>query len=119
MTKYFISDWRTQVGATYNFSSGRSFTNPNTTGFLNDKTKSFNDLSINFAYLISQQKILFCSVSNVLGFNNVLDYQYANSPNTNGVFNRRAITQPAKRFFFVGFFWTISENKQKNQLENL
>ncbi len=119
VTKYFITDWRTQVGVTYNFSSGRSFTNPNITGFLNDKTKAFNDLSVNFAYLINQQKILFCSVSNVLGFNNVLDYQYANSPNENGFFNRRAIGQPAKRFFFVGFFWTISKNKSKNQLDNL
>ncbi len=119
VTKYFITDWRTQVGMTYNFSSGRSFTNPNRSGFLNDQTKSFNDLSVNFAYLINQQQIIFCSVSNVLGFNNVLDYQYTNTPNANGVFNRRAIGQPAKRFFFVGFFWTISKNKSKNQLDNL
>ena len=119
VTKYFHTKWRTQFGATYNFSSGRSYTNPNRTGFLNAETRSFNDLSINAAYLITQQKILFFSISNVLGFNNIFDYQYTTTPNANGIFNRRAIGQPAKRFFFVGFFWTISKDKSKNQLENL
>ena len=119
VTKYFYSKWRTQFGATYNFSSGRSYTNPNKSGFLNSETRSFNDLSINAAYLITQQKILFFSISNVLGFDNIFDYQYASTPNSNGNFNRRAIGQPAKRFFFVGFFWTISKDKSKNQLENL
>ena len=119
VTKYFHKGWRTQFGATYNFSSGRSYTNPNTSGFLNNKTRSFNDLSMNAAYLLSQQKIIFISVSNVLGFNNIFDYQYTNTPNANGFFNRRAIGQPAKRFLFIGFFWTISKDKSKNQLENL
>ena len=119
VTKYFHEAWRTQFGATYSFSSGRSFTNPNKSSFLNNKTPSFNDLSLNAAYLLSTQKIIFFSVSNVLGFNNIFDYQYANTTNRNGVFERRAIGQPAKRFFFVGFFWTISKDKSKNQLENL
>ncbi len=64
-------------------------------------------------------KILFFSVSNILGRDNVFGYQYANTPDTNGQFQRQAITQPADRFFFVGFFWTISSDKKANQLENL
>lgn len=119
VTKYWIEDWRTQLGVSYSFGSGRTFTNPNKTGFLNEKTKSFHDLSLNFAYLITQQKILFVSVSNLLNIDNVFGYQYADTPNANGVFNRRAIQQPANQFFFVGFFWTISKDKSKNQLENL
>lgn len=119
VTKYYHPNWRTQFGATYNFTSGRSFTNPNQAGFLNSKTPTFNDLSVNAAYLLSQQKIIYVSISNILGFNNVFDYQYVNTPNSDGFFNRRAIGPPAKRFFFVGFFWTISKDKSKNQLENL
>ncbi|NCO62599.1 MAG: TonB-dependent receptor plug domain-containing protein [Flavobacteriales bacterium] len=117
--KYWINDWRSQVGFSYSFASGRPFNNPNSTGFMNDKTKAYQSLSINWAYLISPQKILYASVNNVLGFKNINGYQYANSPNSNGVFDRRELKPAADQFFFVGFFWTISEDKKSNQLDNL
>lgn len=119
VTKYFITDWRSQVGFSYNFGSGRPYDNPNTSEFLAEKTKSYNNLSVNWAYLISQQKILYLSISNVAGFKNVNGYQYADTPNTNGIFDRRTIRPTADAFFFVGFFWTISDNKNDNQLDNL
>ena len=75
--KYWIDGWKSQVGLSYGFASGRTYTNPNKEGFLNSKTKSFNSISLNWAYLISQQKILYFSVNNVLGFKNVNGYQYA------------------------------------------
>ena len=76
-------------------------------------------MSVNWAYLISQQKILYLSVSNVAGFKNVNGYQYTDAPNMNGIFNRREIRPTADAFFFVGFFWTISDDNNKNQLDNL
>ena len=117
--KYWIDDWKSQVGFSYSFATGRTYTNPNMEGFLNSKTKSFNSLSFNWAYLISQQKILYFSVNNVLGFKNVNGYQYANTPDLNGNFTRRALTPAADQFFFVGFFWTISDDGKDNQLNNL
>ena len=117
--KYWIDDWRSQVGVSYSFASGRTYTNPNESGFLNQKTKAFNSLSLNWAYLISPQKILYASVNNVLGFKNINGYQYANTPDVNGNFNRRALLPATDQFFFVGFFWTISEDKKSNQLDNL
>jgi hypothetical protein len=117
--KYWINDWRSQVGFTYAFASGRTFTNPNEPGFLNNKTKAYNSLSVNWAYLISPQRILYASVNNVLGFKNINGYQYANTPDMNGNFNRRSLQPAADQFFFVGFFWTISEDKKSNQLDNL
>jgi hypothetical protein len=117
--KYWIQDWRSQIGATYSFSSGRPYNNPNELQFMNGKTKTYNDLSVNWAYLISPQKILFFSVSNILGIKNVYGYNYKNTPNINGIFESKAITPTADRFFFVGFFWTISKDKKTNQLENL
>lgn len=119
VTKYFITDWRSQVGLSYNFGTGRPYDNPNTSEFLAEKTKSYNNLSVNWAYLISQQKILYLSISNVAGFKNVNGYQYADTPNTDGIFDRRTIRPTADAFFFVGFFWTISDNKNDNQLDNL
>ncbi|TGV00352.1 TonB-dependent receptor [Flavivirga rizhaonensis] len=117
--KYWIEDWRSQIGFSYALASGRTFTNPNEPGFLNNKTKPYNSLSLNWAYLISPQKILYASVNNVLGFRNINGYQYANTPDVNGNFNRRALQPAADQFFFIGFFWTISEDKKSNQLDNL
>ena len=117
--KYWIEDWKSQVGMSYGFASGRTYTNPNIEGFLNAKTKSYNSLSLNWAYLISQQKILYLSVNNVLGTKNINGYQYANTPDMNGNFARRSLRPAADQFFFVGFFWTISEKGTDNQLDKL
>ncbi|WCO02644.1 TonB-dependent receptor [Psychroserpens ponticola] len=119
VAKYWIDDWKSQVGFSYSFASGRPYTNPNTNEFLGEKTSSFNSVSLNWAYLISPQKIIYASVNNVLGFKNINGYQYANTPNVNGNFARRSLQPAADQFFFVGFFWTISENGTDNQLDNL
>ena len=119
VTKYWINDLKSQIGFTNNFAAGRPYNNPNETKFMNSKTKSYNNLSFNWAYLLTTQKILYLSVSNVLGTQNVFGYEYANTPDSNGNYNRRAITPTADRFFFVGFFWTISNDKKDNQLRNL
>ncbi|MAP55020.1 TonB-dependent receptor [Altibacter sp.] len=117
--KYWIDAWRSQVGFSHQFGSGRSYTDPNEPGFLQKKTRDFHSTSFNWAYLISQQQILYFSVNNVFAFNNVNGYQYASTPNANGRFDRRALTPAADQFFFVGFFWTISEDGSDNQLDNL
>ncbi|MDT0621972.1 TonB-dependent receptor [Croceitalea vernalis] len=119
VTKLWVDDLKSQVGLSYNYGSGRPYDNPNTPEFLAEKTKSFNNLSLNWAYLIDQQKILYFSVNNVLGFNNINNYQYSNTPNLDGVFERQTIRPSADSFFFVGFFWTISTDNKSNQLDNL
>lgn len=119
VTKYWIDDWKSMIGFSHTFNSGRPFDNPNEADFMNGKTKVYNNLSFSWAYLLSQQKILYFSVNNVLATNNVFGYEYANTVNSNGVFDRREITPTADQFFFVGFFWTISDNKKDNQLDNL
>jgi outer membrane cobalamin receptor len=119
VTKHWIKDWKSQIGFSYQFASGRNYTNPNELGFLNNETKNFNNLSFNWAYLIDPQKILYFSINNILGTKNVFGYDYKNTPNTKGNFDRQAIIPNADSFFFVGFFWTISDDKKSNQLDNL
>ena len=119
VTKHWIEAWKSQIGFSYQFASGRNYTNPNEPGFLNNETKNYTNLSFNWAYLIDQQKILYFSVNNILGNKNVFGYDYKNTPNTNGNFDRQAIIPNADRFFFVGFFWTLSDDKTSNQLDNL
>ncbi len=116
--KYWISDWKSQLSITQSLSSGRPFNNPNETTFMNGKTKEYSNLSMSWAYLLSSQKILYFSLSNVLGTQNILGYEYSNTK-VNGVFNRKEIIPTADRFVFLGFFWTISDDKKDNQLKNL
>ncbi|WP_347925184.1 TonB-dependent receptor [Pontimicrobium sp. SW4] len=117
--KYWIEDWKSQVGFSYAFGSGRTYTNPNMDGFLNQKTKGYNNISLNWAYLLSPQKILYFSINNATGFKNINGYQYANTPDLNGDFARRSLKPAADQFFFIGFFWTISEDNTSNQLDKL
>ncbi len=119
VSKHWIEDWKSQIGFSYQFASGRPYTDPNTEGFLDQKTKTYNSISLNCAYLISQQQILYFSVNNVLGTKNVFGYNYANQPDMNGMFAREAIVPNADQFFFVGFFWTISDDRKSNNLDNL
>jgi outer membrane cobalamin receptor len=119
VVKRWIQDWRSQLGLSHTFHTGRPFDNPNQPGFMTGKTRDYHSLGFNWAYLISQQKILYFSVSNVLGNQNVFGYEYAQTPADNGIFNRRAVTPTADRFFFIGFFWTISDDRKSNQLEQL
>ncbi|MEW7291438.1 TonB-dependent receptor [Aquimarina sp. 2304DJ70-9] len=119
VTKYWIKDWKSLISTTYNFTSGRPYNDPNESVFQNQKTRTFNAVNFSWAYLISQQKILYFSVSNALDFNNVFNYQYSNTPDANGNFSRRAIRPNADQFFILGFFWTISDNKTDNQLDTL
>lgn len=119
VTKYWVESLRSQIGITYTVASGRPFTNPNQSGFLQGRTPAFNNVSIGWAYLIDQQKILYFSASNVFNSANVFGYEYANNPGSDGVFQRREIIPTADRFFFIGFFWTISDDKKSNQLNTL
>jgi hypothetical protein len=119
VAKYWIEDWKSQLGFSHVFASGRNYTDPNSNGFLNRETKNFNSLSFNWAYLIDKQKILYFAVSNVLGTRNIFGYNYANEMDMSGVFQREAILPNTDQFFFVGFFMTLSDDKRSNQLNNL
>ncbi len=119
VAKYWVEKWKSQFGFSYQYGSGRPYTDSNKTGFLQEKTRDYNSVSINCAYLISQQKIFYLSVNNVFAFQNVNGYQYSNTPDENGIFGRRALQPAADQFFFVGFFWTLSSDGTENQLDNL
>ena len=117
--KHFINSIKSQIGFTYSFTSGRPFNNPNEEGFNQGRTKGYQDLSFNMAYLHRPSIIFYTSVSNVLGNQQIFGYLYKYTPNAEGVFERTAITPPASRFIFLGVFITIAKNQTMNQLPNL
>lgn len=119
VTKYWVGKWRSQVGLTNTFISGRPYHNPNLDGFMQSRTESQNDMSFNWSFLLTQQKIIHFSMTNILGNEPVFGYNYSQQRDTNGIYRAQAVTPTAKRFVFIGFFWTISQNKRDNQLDNL
>jgi hypothetical protein len=82
-------------------------------------TRSYHDLSINYSYLVKPNMILHAAVSNVLGFKNVFGYQFNAKTNEDGLYESIPVVPAAKRFLLVGFFITISKDKNANQLNNL
>ncbi|HRG79286.1 MAG TPA: TonB-dependent receptor, partial [Cyclobacteriaceae bacterium] len=119
--KHFITNWKTQLGFTYSYSSPRTYYNPNKPSdeFNSDRTPSYQDLSANLAYLPKNNLIIYVSCTNLLGRDNIFGYEYSTLPDANGVYVSRAIRQAAARFLFIGVFITLSKNKSINQLPNL
>lgn len=110
--KQFFSKISSYVGATYSIASGRPFFNPNNAEFMGDKTKHFQNLSVNVSYLTSilgKYAVIYASVSNLPGFKNVFGYHYSNDGQT-----RSTIQPPALRNIFVGMFITLGDNTYKN-----
>jgi len=113
--KYFSSKLQILFGATYSFASGRPYFNPNSTSFMSDRTKCYNDVSMNLSYLTSIRgnfTIVYCSVSNILGFNNVYGYHYSTVANANGQFTQREIAPDAKRFAMIAVFISLEKKKR-------
>jgi hypothetical protein len=117
--KHFFQKLKSQVGATYSYTSARPFNDPNEEQFNNGKTPDYHDLSFNWSYLPKSWMIVHVSCTNVLGRDNIFGYEYSNVKNSDGVYNSRPIRQAAPRFFFIGVFITISKDKSMNQLPSL
>jgi hypothetical protein len=117
--KYFVVKLKSQLGATFSYTSGRPYNNPNETKFNGSKTPSYQDLSFNWSYLPKPYLIVYFSCTNLLGRDNIFGYEYGSGMNEQGMYNSRAIRQPAPRFLFLGIFLTLSKDKSVNQLPTL
>ncbi|MEL6942223.1 MAG: hypothetical protein AAFO82_06105, partial [Bacteroidota bacterium] len=80
-----------------------------------DYTKEYHDLSVNWSYLTNlfgQFTILHLSAANVLGLENTFGYQYSQTPNEAGQYDRVAIQPATNSFFFVGLFVSIGKKME-------
>ena len=124
--KKFVLPLKTQFNASYTFATGRPYynimaDNSNEYKIENEgRTKDYNDLSLSVNYLpnIGNPKakafgVLVLSVTNVLGFNNVYTYNFS----ANGK-NKVAVTPPAKRFFYLGYFISLGIDRTQDAINN-
>jgi hypothetical protein len=78
---------------------------------MGEHTRDYLDLSINISYLTTvfkQSAIVYTSLSNVFGRENIYSYRYYEKPDQQGVFESMPVRPEAKRFFMIGLFVTIS-----------
>lgn len=92
--KRLFTNLHTLGGITYSFASGRPFNDMNSPGFMDGRTRPYNDISLNLTYLttlFNRDCILHLNVTNLLGFNNIYGYRYAATPDESGTYPSQAI----------------------------
>jgi outer membrane cobalamin receptor len=110
VAKQYVTRLNTQFGATFSWASGRPYNNPNSTVFMGEHTRNFMDLSLNISYLTTffdKPTIVYTSLSNVFGRDNIYSYRYYETPNQAGKYESIPVRPEAKRFFMIGVFITL------------
>ena len=103
--QYQLLSSRFRLGSTYTFASGRPYFNPNTDRFLEDTAPDYHNLSFNLSYLtylFDQFSVIYASVRNPLGFNQIYSYRFSEDGT-----QREAVRPGATTSFFLGFSISI------------
>jgi vitamin B12 transporter len=124
--KRFYTSIKSGFNFTYTYATGRPYynlmVNNNNKYIIADrgKTKSYNGLNFSAEYVPSIGKtnaktfiVLFASMTNVLGSNQVYGYNYS----YNGMY-KEPVTNPSKRFYFVGLFLSWGVDRTQDAINN-
>jgi len=98
--KHFIERIRTFAGFTYSFASARPYDDKNSTGFMDGRTKAYNDVSLNLTYLMQlfgNECIIHLTINNLLGSENIFGYNFSATPGEDGLYASQAIVPTSKR----------------------
>ena len=98
--KRFLEPIRTYASVTYSYASSRPYHDPNLSGFMNSKTKLYNDISLSLTYLMElfgKQSVLHLMINNLTGFDNVFGYNFASTPDAVGKYQSTPIKSPFER----------------------
>lgn len=127
VTKRFFMDIKTGFNFTYSYATGRPYYNfmyngPGNKYSIADqgKTRDFHNLgfSMNYVPSIGKQNskmfwVLVASVTNVIGNDQIYGYNYS----YNGM-NRQPITNAARRFYFIGAFFSWGVDRTQDAINN-
>ena len=107
--KHFIAKPMMTVSATYSYTSGRPYYNPNNSNFLSERTPDVHNVSFGLNYLTNIKDnfmVIYLSVDNVLGTERIYNYRYSDDGKI-----RTAIIPAANRMIMIGTYITISKKK--------
>ncbi len=102
VANYSLKQAPIRLGLAYTFASGRTYFNPNSEQFLEDTAPAYHNLNLNLSYLTHIKgnfTVLYCSVRNPFGFQQVFSYQFS----ADGMVSAPVL--PASDWsFFLGMF---------------
>ena len=126
VTKRFFTEMKTGFNFTYSYATGRPYYNfvlgSNNKYTIADQgeTKNYSALGFSVNYVPSLGKtnprlfwVLVGSITNVLGYNAVYGYNYSYSG-----LNKEPIGPPAKRFYFIGAFFSWGVDRTQDAINN-
>ena len=127
VTKRFFLDMKTGFNFTYSYATGRPYYNFRYNGPGNKysiadqgKTKDYHSLgfSVNYVPSVGQPNpkvfwVLVASITNVLGYDAVYGYRYSYNGD-----NKQPVTPPAKRFYFIGAFFSWGVDRTQDAINN-
>ncbi len=127
VVKRFFMDIKTGFNVTYSYATGRPFYFFNYDNSANKfslgqsgRTKDYHNMGFSANYVPSIGKtnpkvfwVLVASVTNVLGSHQVYGYNYS----YNGMY-RQEINPPAKRFYFIGAFFSWGVDRTQDAINN-
>jgi vitamin B12 transporter len=125
--KRFITEIKKGFNFTYSYATGRPYYNFVFNGSGNKyliadqgKTKEFHNLGFSMNYVPSLGKtnpkvywVLVASVTNVLGYNPVFNYNYS----YNGM-NKQPVGLASKRFYFIGAFFSWGVDRTQDAINS-
>lgn len=110
VSKYWVNSITTQLGLAFTAASPRPYDDPNTEAFMDKCTDWYTDLSLNLShifYIGDQYSVVYCSVTNVLGRDNVFGYRPSSVKDAGGNYTLIPVRQDIKRFIFLGLFLSL------------
>lgn len=126
VTKTLLLPVKLQVNVSYSFAAGRPYYDLYVDGANHFSlrhqgiTRSYNDLSLSFNYLpqLGKQKarafsVIVLSLTNIPGFDNVYAYNFSADGS-----RKIAVTPPAKRFFYLGYFVSLGIDRTQDAIDN-
>jgi len=106
--KYNIQALKSILGVTNRFASGRPYHDPTKEGIMNSTAGFYNSVDMSLTYLASKKVILYASATNLLGRQNVYNYNYSVDVNSPGGYRKTPVIDSSTHFFYIGIFITLS-----------
>jgi hypothetical protein len=108
--RYENMKWRSLIGITNRFASGRPYHDPNKEGFMNAHTPAYNTLDMSWTLLAHKNLIIYACFSNILNRRNVFGYDFSPLPDSKGFYGSLPLRQEQNQAFYLGFFLTLGKN---------
>ena len=106
--KYNITAVKSILGITNRFASGRPYHDPTKDGIMNSTTGFYNSVDMSLTYLASKKVIIYASATNLLGRQNVYNYNYTADATSPGGYRKTPVIDSSNHFFYIGIFITLS-----------